>query len=167
MALVRQAALTLVSGILLAIGLSLLIGWLWQTSLDSPELMSRTVAGFDTVALALASGAAGAMSLTSGLSSTLVGVMVAVALLPPATTIGLMLSQGNFQLAVGALILLAVNIVCVNLASKIVMMLQKISPRTWFEKEQARRARIIYVTAWVVSLTGLMILIYFRQAWLA
>ena len=116
--LVKLSIKTLLTGIIVAIALSLGIGFLWHTDLTSPELMSRTVAGFDTVALALASGAAGALSLTTGLSSTLVGVMVAVALLPPAATIGLMLSQGHASLAIGAALLLAVNIVCVNLASK-------------------------------------------------
>ena len=48
--------------------------------------------GLDAVALALASGAAAALSLTTGLSSILVGVMVAVALLPPAAAAGLMIA---------------------------------------------------------------------------
>ncbi len=164
--LVKLSAKTLLAGISLAIALSLGIGYLWQTALTSPELMSRTVAGFDTVALALASGAAGAMSLTTGLSSTLVGVMVAVALLPPAATIGLMLSQGNSSLAIGAALLLAVNIVCVNLASKIVMVVKGIYPRTWLEKAKAKRAMVIYVSGWVIMLVVLMVAIYFRQFWL-
>jgi len=67
--------------------------------------------------------AAAALSLTTGLSSVLVGVMVAVALLPPAATLGIMLGQGNMSLAIGAGLLLAVNIVSVNLASKIVFLL--------------------------------------------
>ena len=165
--LVKLSVKTLLAGIFFAIGLSVLIGFLWHTDLTSPELMSRTVAGFDTVALALASGAAGALSLTTGLSSTLVGVMVAVALLPPAATIGLMLSQGNNSLAIGAALLLAVNIVCVNLASKIVMVVKGIYPRTWYEKEKAKKAMTIYVVGWVITLTVLMIMIYFRQSWLA
>ena len=66
--------------------------------------------------LALASGAA-ALSLTTGLSSVLVSVMVAVALLPPAVTLGLMLGYGDFNLALGAGLLLAINLVCVNMVS--------------------------------------------------
>ena len=37
-------------------------------------------------------------------------------------------------LAIGAALLLAVNIVCVNLASKIVMVVKGIYPRTWYER---------------------------------
>lgn len=165
--LVKLSVKTLFIGIFIAISVSMGIGFIWQADLTSPELMSRTVAGFDTVALALASGAAGALSLTTGLSSTLVGVMVAVALLPPAATIGLMLSQGNTSLAIGAALLLAVNIVCVNLASKIVMVVKGIYPRTWYEKAKAKKAMVIYVIGWVITLAVLMIVIYFRQTWLA
>jgi len=58
--------------------MSIVIGFVWPTETFSPELISRTEVGLDSVALALASGAAAALSLTTGLSSVLVGVMVAV-----------------------------------------------------------------------------------------
>lgn len=162
--LVRKAIQTLFVGVLVAAGLSAVIGWLWTGGLTSAELSARTVAGLDSIALALASGAAAALSLTTGLSSVLVGVMVAVALLPPATTLGLMLGAGEVHLATGAGLLLAVNIASVNLASKVVFYLKGIRPRTWFEKEQARRAMGVYVAGWVVILVVLVAFIYLR-AW--
>ena len=162
--LVNKAAKTLLAGILLAVSLSVALGLLWPTELSSPELMSRTVAGWDSIALALASGAAAALSLSTGLSSVLVGVMVAVALLPPAATLGLMLGQGNSQLAIGAGLLLAVNIVCVNLASKLVFIAKGINPRTWLEKEKAKRAMVVYVVGWITTLIVLMIIIYARRS---
>jgi uncharacterized hydrophobic protein (TIGR00341 family) len=163
--LVRKSAQTLFAGISLAVFLSATIGSFWPSDLSSPELMSRTEAGLDSVALALASGAAAALSLTTGLSSVLVGVMVAVALLPPAATLGIMLGQGNIHLAVGASLLLAVNVVCVNLASKIVFFVKGVHPRTWLEKEKAKRAVVIYVLGWLVSLLILMLVIYARRSW--
>jgi uncharacterized membrane protein len=102
--------------------------------------------------------------LTTGLSTTLVGVMVAVALLPPAVTIGIMLGQANFDLAVGAGLLLAVNIVCVNLASKIVFLFKGIQPRTWLEKEKAKRAMTVYVLGWLIILVVLILVIYARES---
>jgi uncharacterized hydrophobic protein (TIGR00341 family) len=161
-ALVKKAAKTLSAGILLAVLLSVGIGLAWPYGTDSPELLSRTEAGLDSIALALASGAAAALSITTGLSSVLVGVMVAVALLPPATTLGLMLGHGELTLAVGAGLLLAVNVVSVNLASKIVFFVKRIRPRTWFEKEKARRAMLVYVLAWVITLAVLILVIYTR-----
>ena len=97
-----------------AIGLSAALARVWPWDPSSTELMLRTDVGLAAVALALASGAAAALSLTTGLSSVLVGVMVSVALLPPAAALGLMLGYGQPDLAIGAGLLLAINIVCVK-----------------------------------------------------
>lgn len=163
-ALMRKAALTLIAGIAISIVLSTAIGVLWPSALDSHELMSRTVVGLDSIALALASGAAAALSLTTGLSSVLVGVMVAVALLPPAATLGLMLGSGELALAFSAGLLLAVNIVCVNLSSKLVFFFKGIRPRTWFEKEKAKRAMVVFSVGWLVTLMVLVGFIYARSS---
>ncbi|MCP4994999.1 MAG: TIGR00341 family protein [Gammaproteobacteria bacterium] len=162
--LVRKSAQTLLVGILLAVALSAGLGVFWPSELTSNELMSRTEAGLDSVALALASGAAAALSLTTGLSSVLVGVMVAVALLPPAATLGLMLGAGSIDLAIGAGLLLAINIVCVNLASKIVFFAKNIRPRTWLEKEKAKGAMVTYILGWIVTLLILILVIYARRS---
>ncbi|MDY6992318.1 MAG: TIGR00341 family protein [Pseudomonadota bacterium] len=151
-------------GMGLAILLALLIGWFWPLNIDSQELMSRTDVGLDGVVLALASGTAAVLSLTSGLSTALVGVMVAVALLPPATTIGLMLGSQQLSLALGASLLLAVNIVCVNLTANLTFFLQGIKPRTWLEKQKARQAVFTQAIIWLLSLTFLIVVIYWRQA---
>lgn len=162
--LMRKSAQTLFAGILPAVVLSAVLGMLWPSDPTSRELFLRTEAGLDSVALALASGAAAALSLTTGLSSVLVGVMVAVALLPPAATLGLMLGQGHTGLAVGAGLLLAINIVCVNLASKIVFFIKGIRPRTWMEKEKAKRAMVVYIAGWLVTLILLILAIYARRS---
>lgn len=162
--LMRKSAQTLFAGILLAVALSAGLGLLWPAGATSHELMLRTEAGLDSVALALASGAAAALSLTTGLSSVLVGVMVAVALLPPTATLGLMLGQGQTGLAVGAGLLLAINIVCVNLASKIVFFIKGIRPRTWVEKEKAKRAMVVYIAGWLVTLFFLILAVYARRS---
>jgi uncharacterized hydrophobic protein (TIGR00341 family) len=154
--LMRKAVGTIAVGIALAIGLSVLLGLAWPFEISSPELIARTVVGLDSVALALASGAAAALSLTTGLSSVLVGVMVAVALLPPAATVGLMLGHGEADLAINAALLLAINIVCVNLASKVVFLAKGISPRTWYEKAKAKRAMVVYILMWLITLVILM-----------
>ncbi len=162
--LMFKSAQTLTVGISLAVILSAGLGVFWPTETLSHEIMSRTEAGLDSVALALASGAAAALSLTTGLPTILVGVMVAVALLPPAATLGLMLGTGHTALAVGASLLLAVNIVCVNLASKIVFYIKGVSPRTWYEKEKAKRAMVIYIVGWLVTLTILIVFILLRRS---
>jgi uncharacterized hydrophobic protein (TIGR00341 family) len=162
--LMRKSVLTGAAGIAVAIALSVGIAAIWPFDHSSPELASRTEVGLDSIALALASGAAAALSLTTGLSSVLVGVMVAVALLPPAVTLGLMLGHGEFNLAMGAGLLLAINLVCVNLACKLVFMIKGIHPRTWVEKKKAKHAMFVYILGWVVSLILLIVVIYGRRA---
>ncbi|MGB5669375.1 MAG: DUF389 domain-containing protein, partial [Sedimenticolaceae bacterium] len=129
----------------------------------SSEILARTDVGLDGAALALASGAAAVLSLTTGLSSTLVGVMVAVALLPPTATMGMLVGAGHLQLAGGALLLLAVNVVCVIVAAKIVFMAKEVKPRTWHERQQARQSTVLYGATWTILLLVLLLIVYARQ----
>ena len=161
--LMRQALQTMAGGIALAVALSVGIGYAWTFDITSAELLARTRVGLDSIALALASGAAAALSLSTGLSGALVGVMIAVALLPPAATIGLMLGHGHADLAAGAGLLLAANVVCVNLAAKLVFLLKGVRPRTWLEKERARQGMVAYLIGWLVALAILVLAIAGRQ----
>ena len=90
--------------------------------------------------------------------------MVAVALLPPAATFGIMLGRGNMDLAIGAGLLLAINVVCVNLASKVAFFVKGVRPRTWWEREKAKRAMFVFILVWLVTLAVLLLSIYARQA---
>jgi len=161
--LVIEALKAIFVGIIIAILFSIGIGLIWPGNFDSVELMSRTDVAYSGTAIALASGAAASLSLISGTSSVLVGVMVAVALMPPAVTIGLMLSIGEYNHAMGAALLLAVNIVCINLSSKLVFLFRGIKPRTWLDAHKANQSRLLYIALWIVMLALLFITIYFRH----
>lgn len=154
------------AGLLTALTLSVLIGVIWPLNFDSHELIMRTDVGMDGVVLALVSGAAAVLSLTAGWSNSLVGVMVAVAILPPTATVGLMLGSGNYQHALGAALLLAVNIVCVNLASNITFLLKGIKPRTWYEKKKAKQSLIIFVLFWLIVFMVLVMAVKVRHEFL-
>lgn len=155
----KSGALGVALSVLISAGLAFLI----LPNTASHELMARTSVGYAGVALALASGAAAALSVTTGLSSTLVGVMVAVALLPPAATLGIMLAAGHVDLALGAVMLLVANIACVNLAAQLVFLAKGIKPRTWFEQKAARRAVVVNITTWVALIAILLATIAFHQ----
>tara|TARA_Y100001936_G_scaffold157121_1_gene153396 strand:- start:1484 stop:2470 length:987 start_codon:yes stop_codon:yes gene_type:complete len=161
--LMWKAFKTIITGIGLALFLSIGLGMYHPMNLDSPELLARTDAGLDSMTLALASGAAAVISLTTGLSSVLVGVMVAVALLPPTATLGIMLGAGETQFAIGAALLLAMNIICVNLAAKLVFLIRGIKPRSWLEKQKATQSMTTYLVIWIISLAILLIVILFRR----
>ncbi len=155
---------TNLTGIILAFGISLLIGLFWPMQQLSDELLARTDVGLAGIVLALASGAAAVLSLTTRISSVLVGVMVAVALLPPTTTMGLMTGSGRFNMAIGAALLLATNIVCVNLAAKLVFLFKSVKPRTWLEQQKARQSMTAYIVLWLVTLSILIAVITIRHA---
>ena len=164
--LIWQSLKTNLIGVGTALIISVVIGYLWPLYFgsfeSSHELMSRTDVGYDGVILALVSGAAAVLCLASGWTNTLVGVMVAVALLPPTATLGMMIGAGKYELAIGAGLLLAINIVCVNLSAKLAFVAKGVKPRTWIEKNKARQSVWLAVVFWVIVL-GL--LISFMQIW--
>lgn len=129
-------------------------------ALDSGELLARTRVGYGDVVLALASGAAAALSLTTGLSTALVGVMVAVAILPPAATAGLMIGGGRLDEGLAAAMLLAVNLICVNLAAQIVFVAKGIKPHHWLERKNARQSTAISTAVWATLLGGAILGIF-------
>ncbi len=161
--LMWQSLKTNLAGLGLAMLIAAAIGFTWPDNLHSDEIMARTDVGLDGVLLALVSGAAAVLSLTTGLSSALVGVMVAVALLPPAATLGMLLGSGQQDMALGAGLLLAANVVCVNLSAKLMFLHKGVKPRTWLEKRKARQSVGIYILIWVVTLGILLAAIMVRH----
>jgi uncharacterized hydrophobic protein (TIGR00341 family) len=160
--LIWRALLTNLAGLIVALSLSVLIGFYWTSGLEADELRARSAVDFTGMAIALASGAAAALSLVTGVSSALVGVMVAVALLPPTSAIGIFLGTQQWDNAAGASLLLAVNIVSVNLAAHAVLFWRGIRPRTFFENKRAARGRIIGGIVWVTLLVLLAVMMWGR-----
>lgn len=153
--LMAKAARTAVAGLALGLGISFAIGLVYEPNLLSDELMSRTVVGLDSPALALAAGAAAALSIATGLPAALVGVMVAVALLPPAAAAGLLAGAGEWNLAARAGLLLAINVVAVNLAALLVYFFKGVRPRTWLERRSAKRSVYVNAGVWLVMILAL------------
>jgi uncharacterized hydrophobic protein (TIGR00341 family) len=81
--LAKRAVKAAVASTVVVVALALPIGILWHVDPSIPEIALRTRVSLADVALALAAGAAATLSFTTGVSSALIGVMVAVALLPP------------------------------------------------------------------------------------
>lgn len=150
--LLLKSAKTALTGLALGASLAVLIGAFFPVDFASHEMTSRTVLGLDAIALALASGAAAALSIAAGLPSALVGVMVAVALLPPSASAGMFLGGGHMDEAIRAAMLLTVNIVCVNLAALAVFAYKGVRPRTWLERLSADRATKVNAGVLVVFL---------------
>lgn len=156
--LMARAAKTGLAGFIIGFGTALLMAVFMPVDLGSQELLDRTTIGPAIVILALASGAAAALSLTTGMSSALVGVMVAVALLPPSAAAALFLGAGEYQQAQKATILLGLNVVSVLLAAQIVFAWKGIRPRIFSERARAIKALRVNFVVWTIVLAVLLLL---------
>jgi uncharacterized hydrophobic protein (TIGR00271 family) len=88
------------------------------------EIMTRTAPNLLDLMVALAGGAAGAYATVSPrLSIAVVGVAIAVALVPPLSAAGILFARGEVDLAFGALLLTFTNMVAIQFASSVVLWL--------------------------------------------
>jgi uncharacterized hydrophobic protein (TIGR00341 family) len=159
----RRALRAIAAGTSVAFVFSALVGVVFDVNTQIPELISRTEVNFGDVVLALAAGSAAVLSLSSGLISALIGVMVAVALLPPLITLGMLVGSGQWNLALGSLLLFLVNFICVNLAGVVTFLLQGIRPLTWWEANRAKKATRKAIILWTILLILLVLLIFLSQ----
>ncbi|MEC9374273.1 MAG: TIGR00341 family protein, partial [Planctomycetota bacterium] len=119
-------------GLTLALVAAFGLGFFWEFNEESREILSRTEIEFSDLVLALAAGAAGALAFTTGAPASVVGVMVAVALLPPGVVFAMLLGAGRMNDAMGALLLLSTNVICVNLAAVATFLIQGVRPSDWW-----------------------------------
>lgn len=152
------------AGIGLAFVLAVGLGTVIPVDPALPGIASRTTAGLSDVGLALASGSAGTLAFTSALPSAVIGVMVAVALVPPLVASGLLFGAGLAGLATGALLLTLVNLICVNLAGVVTFLAQGIHPNRWWEAERAKRSTRVAVAIWTLLLLALVAAILWTPA---
>lgn len=161
--LAKRALKANIKGVLTVLSFSTLIGFMFKVDPTIPELISRTKVTSGDVILALAAGSAAALSLTTGVQSALIGVMVAVALLPPLVVFGLLLGQGEWILATGAMLLVLTNLICINLSGVVTFLAQGIRPRKYVDADRARKTTMIALALWTFLLALLVVLIILSQ----
>lgn len=159
MKLAARAVRTNVAGVAVALGAALLIGFVVPVNPAVREIQTRLSAQAKDIILALASGCAGVLAFTTGAPAALIGVMVAVALIPPLVTFGLLIGAGHFDLGLGALMLFSANVICVNLAGVVTFVAQGIRPLKWWEADRARRAVKVAIGLWLIMLALLVVVI--------
>lgn len=136
--LLLRALRSSAAGIALCFGVAVTLAFCLDVDPKIAELSSRAGAELGDVALAVAAGAAGTLAYTSGAPTYLVGVMVAVALLPPTVASGLFLGSGLPGEAAGAALLASINAVALVLASMLTFLVRGMRPRAWWKQERAR-----------------------------
>ena len=112
-----------------ALALSALITMLAPELVFLPEqVLARTRPTFFDLLIALAAGSAGAYTITRKESSAIPGVAVAVALLPPLASAGVLAMTGEFELATRAIVLFLTNLIAMVLAGALTFIAVGVSP---------------------------------------
>lgn len=154
--LAKLAAKTAVFGILLSFLVSIALGVVLPVDPTTSQIASRTDISLLHVVLALSAGSAGTLAYTKGLSSAVIGVMVALALVPAIAASGLLIGQGFLRLGFNALILFSINLICINLSGVLTFVVQGFEPSSWWEADKARKLTKKALAIWI-SLLGILI----------
>ncbi|MGM0406006.1 MAG: TIGR00341 family protein [Thermoplasmatota archaeon] len=162
--LAKRALKANLFGIALGFVIAVILGLFLTTDpTTSTEIMARTNVGYGDVALALAAGSAGALAYTRGISATLIGVMVAIALVPTLVASGLLLGSGHYSLSFLAMMLFLINLICINLSGVLTFIAQGIEPSTWWETKKAKRLTRDALIIWLALLAVLIAVIYYMS----
>ncbi|MFP9060692.1 TIGR00341 family protein [Natrialbaceae archaeon A-chndr2] len=116
------------------------------------ELQERVSPNLLSLAVALGAGVAGILSLTRGFSEAIVGVMIAAALIPPAAAVGITVAWGMYGAAMGAAILVAVNVLSINLAALATLWVAGYRPQGLFDVSPTRKQTYTYAAIFGVGL---------------
>jgi len=122
--LLRLAASATLRGMVLAVGVGIVAGFLALDSTPTAEILGRTRPTLLDLGVALVSGAAGAYALCrEDVSASLPGVAIAAALVPPLATVGIGLAWGNISVSGGALLLFLTNLIAISAASTVIFLM--------------------------------------------
>ncbi len=124
------------------------------------EVSERLLPDLLSLFIAFGAGIAGALSLATGISAALVGVMIAAALIPPAGAAGIAIAWGAPVAAIGSLILVFVNLLAINITGLFTLWLMGYRPQVWTDtgdaQRQVRRRLAIATVAMLVLSTFLV-----------
>ena len=110
--------------------------------LELAEVSERLAPNVLVLVVAIGAGIAGIVSLMTGVSAALVGVMIAVALIPPAAAVGIGIAFGIPRLVIGAGVIVAVNVLSINLSALVMLWYEGYRPQRWFREDDVRAAFI-------------------------
>jgi len=117
---VRRAATALTLGAAIAVVLSVVLIMLSPVQTITSEIAGRTQPTLFDLLVALLSAIAGGYALIRGRGGTVVGVAIAIALMPPLVVVGFGIATWNWVVFSGALLLFLTNAITIALTAALV-----------------------------------------------
>ena len=137
--LLRLSVEASLKGIALAVVTAALLAAASPLRVTGQEVLSRTSPNLFDLAIALASGAAGAYAVArKEVATALPGVAIAAALVPPLCVAGIGLAELDAQIAFGGGLLFATNLVAITLAGALTLLLLGFRPARAEEEARLR-----------------------------
>ncbi len=125
----------------------------------SSQIAIRGQSSFVDIGIGLVLGLAGGLALVTAIPEMLVGVGVASALLPPAAVSGIGLGLMNSGLFFGALLLMLVYLVGLELGCTIMLRLKGIQPRRFYQQAEAKKHSVYFIATFSALLVILLVIV--------
>jgi uncharacterized hydrophobic protein (TIGR00271 family) len=129
------------------------------------QVLDRTQPTFFDLIIALAAGAGGAYTMTRKESSAIPGVAMAVALLPPLASAGILIVSGDFELATKAMVLFVTNFFAMILAGALTFMATGITPTGMFSKYPKIVLSFLLLFTLLVGAVSVPLFYYSQETW--
>ncbi|MEH3160034.1 MAG: DUF389 domain-containing protein [Sphingomonas taxi] len=135
---IRRTGTALLAGALIAVALSAALVTLSPIQTITSEIAGRTRPTLFDLLVALLSAIAGAYALIRGRGGTVVGVAIAIALMPPLAVVGFGIATLNWTVFAGSLLLFLTNAITIALTAALVARVygfgSHLSPQhTWWQ----------------------------------
>ena len=154
----------LVAIVLLAAALTFTVSLFLEVSDNTAQIALRSHATLTDVAIALILGLASGLALFVGFPEILVGVAIAVAIVPPATVSGIGLALFNTNLFLGALILTFIYLFGLQLGSTLMLRIRGVQPRKYYQKTEAKKRSAYSILILALLLVMLALIVIFSPA---
>ncbi|WP_226012726.1 TIGR00341 family protein [Halomicrobium salinisoli] len=164
-----------VIGVVIAVAGATLFAWFLKVGYlspaglaitSTPQIASRLSPDILSLVVALVAGVAGILGMATSTRVTLVGVMMAAALLPPAAVVGIGIAWWEPPVAVHAAALLAVNVLAINFAGLVTLWYLGYRPHSRIQLSQTRRhlaKRAGLLLVGIVLVSGLLVSVSYQN----
>ena len=129
------------------------------------QVMARTRPTFFDLVIALASGVGGAYVMTRNESSAIPGVAMAVSLLPPLASCGILLEHGDYDMAIRAFILFFTNFLAMILAAALTFVFTGISRAHSHKRVNRFILNFIVLFVILIAATSVPLFHYSNKVW--